>query len=648
MDRSKSREYTKDEIINLIFEDIDSVLRIYEKNGSEKNSLGKLSGSFIGVCVMNALDGTPSGYPYMELAVIEERVDIHGVLHSLFLDSDERIEKLLRDGVITETTAGFVRRVKALAESYDQNPDMEVEELVTSIFDIVDNGIEGKELKLSVFGFYEDKYEAISYGENYFPVQPLTISGELGKRYRERYLKSKENEREGDLIMSEESKEISKEQMIDEFLTEISELVNWSSQEDDDERYNENGKLKGIIVAHCVLSTLDGNNPGIPEFNLRPASESDGKMNGFLSHMLYEVDEDGLNEYVKNGRISSVTRDFITKIRSLIKQYDDEEITFSNELVAQILELIDNGIDGKALELMAGGRKEDIEDAIKYNYEYYPKIPVNIAGDLASKYREEFLPTVHVYTKEEMVDMLLYQVLNSLKYWDEKTDDNRNSNGVISGSFVTHIILSTLDGGTLGLPYFDLLTTPDEERINSETHSIKNHSVETIRGFVEDGTLSKAKADFILEIKRLEESYDNGEIGTYNDLALKVFEMIDNGFGEHECVLEAGTEVDEQIDYDNQFNPTINVFPTDYPIISGGLVERAEEIIASRYQADKKEDPIVESEEKEGEDNPINAKKALNVALSGQDRVTPKYMEYVRKFFKLIGRMFGGGSKDDR
>ena len=125
--------------------------------------------------------------------------------------------------------------------------------------------------------------------------------------------------------------------------------------------------------------------------------------------------------------------------------------------------------------------------------------------------------------------------------------------------------------------------------------------------------------------------------------------MIDNGFGEHEIVLKAGTEEDEQIDYDDQFNPTINVFPTDYPIISGGLVDRAKEIIASREQ-NKKEDQMTESEEKEEEekDNSINAKNALNVALGGEDRVTPKYMEYVRKFFKLIGRMFGGGSKDDR
>ena len=72
---------------------------------------------------------------------------------------------------------------------------METEELVASIFDVVDNGINGKEYRLSVFGINEDKYEAISYGENYFPTKPITISGELGKKYREMYLqRKKENE----------------------------------------------------------------------------------------------------------------------------------------------------------------------------------------------------------------------------------------------------------------------------------------------------------------------------------------------------------------------------------------------------------------------------------------------------------------------
>lgn len=195
MDRGKSREYTKEEIINLIFKDIDSVLGLYEKTGADNNSLGSLSGEFIGACVMNALDGTPSGYPYMELVALEERVDIHGVLHTLFLDSDEHVDKLLREGIITEMTAGFVRNVKALTKKYDNNPNMETEELVASIFDVIDKGINGKEYRLSVFGVNEEKYEAISYGKNYFPIQPMTISGELGNKYREMYLQRKvENE----------------------------------------------------------------------------------------------------------------------------------------------------------------------------------------------------------------------------------------------------------------------------------------------------------------------------------------------------------------------------------------------------------------------------------------------------------------------
>ena len=433
--------------------------------------------------------------------------------------------------------------------------------------------------------------------------------------------------------MKMKSREVSKDEMIDDILEEIYDLIVEDAK--DEGNLNEDGKLDGISVAHSVLFIIDGDNPGIPSLDLNSIDENAEGLNGFLSQMLYEADDEKLLEYVQAGTITPMTKDFITSVRELIEKYDNDEITYTNELVAQILELIDNGIDGKGFELMAGGTEEDKVDAITNEYNYYPLTPVNIAGNLASRYREKYLPKVHERSADDMADMLVDQVATQIKIW---TADSRNINskGMIDGDFVAHLILSTIDGGSIGMPYFDLVIVPDEERINTELHSIKNNSVEEIQSFVEDGTLPKAKGDFLIEVKKLIEKYDAGELGDYDDLAVAIFEMMDNGFGEHKCELRAGIEAEDQIDYEEQFDDEIYVFPTDYPNIAGKLVEKYKEAAKNRDNDSKKKACIT------------NMQNMLNASIGGTDRVEKKDVIGIRSFFNGIRQNFGGEGKDEK
>ena len=182
MDRSKCREYTRDEIIESFFEDLDNRIEY----GNQKDSTGRVKGRFISSRVMDALDGEQLDYSYLELIAIDERTDISGELHSLFLSSNERLASLLNQGIITDMTVGFVRKVKELTERYDSNSKMSQTELVASILDVVDNGINGKKLRLDIGSTTEDKQELLGQGSNYYPTKQLTISGDLGKRYREK------------------------------------------------------------------------------------------------------------------------------------------------------------------------------------------------------------------------------------------------------------------------------------------------------------------------------------------------------------------------------------------------------------------------------------------------------------------------------
>lgn len=195
MDRSKCREYTKDEIIDSMFKSLDSVLERYTADGTQNDVNGRLKGDSVASQVMGMLDGKQMNYSYLELIAIDERADIHGELQSLFLAPNERLSSLLSQGVITPMTFGFIKKVKELSNNYENNPNMKHTELVANILDMVDNGIDGKKMRLDVSSTPEDKLEAIREGENFYPVKSLTLSGDLGKRYREKHLKIEKYEK---------------------------------------------------------------------------------------------------------------------------------------------------------------------------------------------------------------------------------------------------------------------------------------------------------------------------------------------------------------------------------------------------------------------------------------------------------------------
>ena len=119
-------------------------------------------------------------------------------------------------------------------------------------------------------------------------------------------------------------------------------------------------------------------------------------------------------------------------------------------------------------------------------------------------------------------------------------------------------------------------------------------------------------------------------------MAYRILDMVDNGFTGHKCVLKAGTEPEERIDYDEQFDDDITVFPIDYPVVSGDLAKRYQEKYMNKVQ------------KRTEKTNNIDAHSALNVSLGGEDRVISKDLNGVRAFLNSIGKIFDGGTKDDR
>ena len=207
---------------------------------------------------------------------------------------------------------------------------------------------------------------------------------------------------------------------------------------------------------------------------------------------------------------------------------------------------------------------------------------------------------------------------------------------MISGDFVAGLVLNTLDDGGVWLPYFVFVPEQGGEIINNELHSIKNHSVERLEELVAEGSISRDKADFLIEVKKLINMYDNSEIGNCDELVGRIFDMMDNGFAGHKYVVRAGIEPEVRIDYDEQFEDKMNVFPTDYPVISGNLAKRYRE----KYMG-KTQDKTIKT-------TGINAHTALNASLGGKDKVSFKDIKNVKDSFGGIGNLVKGGTIDDR
>ena len=88
---------------------------------------------------------------------------------------------------------------------------------------------------------------------------------------------------------------------------------------------------------------------------------------------------------------------FILLIRALIKEYEYGKISSSDELVAKILEIIDQGFKRKIkiartkFELKAQSSQRMIDKKVAKGENYYPLEGINIAGNLADRYRELYI-----------------------------------------------------------------------------------------------------------------------------------------------------------------------------------------------------------------------------------------------------------------
>ena len=175
-----SREYTKEEIIEILldnFHDIAEVCRLsFGDDYSSENVMFVLLGN---------LDGEIPDLPSFELIpVVDEKEcdDIGGELHSLFLQKDEKLNELLAGGIIDKPTYDFIIKMKELAATC--NRDM----IIPEVLKIIDSGITGYDVnynkyKLKPLTNEEDIEYEIEQGDNYYPIDAPDISGQLANTY---------------------------------------------------------------------------------------------------------------------------------------------------------------------------------------------------------------------------------------------------------------------------------------------------------------------------------------------------------------------------------------------------------------------------------------------------------------------------------
>lgn len=173
------------------------------------------------------------------------------------------------------------------------------------------------------------------------------------------------------------SRPYTKEETIQNLLTTIHEKIHFLDKED------------GDTIAHMFFASIDGDTE-LPGFQVNALLAEPKDIGGEL-HSLILRQENELNEMEQNKIISPILRSFIERVKQLIKEFDSTKNKESDELIANFFGLIDYGIDGTLLELKAISCPEDIELYKSEGENYYPIEGINIAGDLAKRYRQLYL-----------------------------------------------------------------------------------------------------------------------------------------------------------------------------------------------------------------------------------------------------------------
>lgn len=425
------------------------------------------------------------------------------------------------------------------------------------------------------------------------------------------------------------SREYSKDEIVKIILNEISESIYDYAEEngniEDDER------IDGSDIVDCVLSILDGKSFNLPYLDLNSPSENAEGLNGSLSYLVKNSDEK-LKSLVAEDVITPVMYGFICNVQELMAEYDSGEIIFPDELAAQILGLIDKGIDGKKLELIARGNEEDKADAISQGKQYFPINSIDVSGNLENVYRDLYVPKIESFTKEEFVDEFLSAIRTGLDYW-KRDRTSVNKRGQLSGDVVSFITLDAIDGvPSTDIPYLDLISVSSGERVNSELHSMRNVPAGQLRSWVNDGIIPKTKADLLIKVKELSDSYDRGEIETADDLVISILDLVDNGIEGEKLELQVVSDEGEGLTVEEHFEDSVKLYLGEPMVISGDLAN----VFREKYKKNKDIGNKVVAPE-------LDINKVVRTVLRDQD-VGMKDVKSIRDFF---AELFRGGKGDN-
>lgn len=136
------------------------------------------------------------------------------------------------------------------------------------------------------------------------------------------------------------------------------------------------------------------------------------------------------------------------------------------------------------------------------------------------------------YSKQETIDNVLCAINECDRFY------RRNE-----GQFIAFCIFSEFDGGTLGIPYFELNAIgkngTEEDLGDGELHSLILRTDKELKGMLEKGHISPITNDFIKTIKSLMKRFDQGEIETRKDLILEILKVVDSGIEETKFELKS-------------------------------------------------------------------------------------------------------------
>lgn len=130
----------------------------------------------------------------------------------------------------------------------------------------------------------------------------------------------------------------------------------------------------------------------VPRFCLRTQIDEDNIGAG-LRNCLWET-PDGLEKIRQEGRINRIQLEVLLQMKNLINGYSENLNVSLDELVADFLRIIDNGIGETQFEMEAKSTPEIIAIRQSAGKNYYPITGANIAGNLAARYKELYITRI--------------------------------------------------------------------------------------------------------------------------------------------------------------------------------------------------------------------------------------------------------------